>query len=131
MSMQDPIADMLTRIRNAQAAHKEFVIFPSSQMKAAICQVLREEGYLASCDTEEQDGKQSLKVHLRYHEGSPVIQHLQRSSRPGLRNYEKCEKLPRVRNGLGVSVISTSQGVMSDHAARAFGLGGEVLCTVF
>ncbi len=131
MSMQDPIADMLTRIRNAQAVQRQFVVFPLSRLKAAICEVLRKEGYLASCETGEEDGKPSLKVRLRYHEDSPVIFHLQRASRPGLRSYAGCESLPRVRGGLGISVISTSKGVMSDREARAAGLGGEVLCTVF
>ena len=131
MSMQDSIADMLTRIRNAQAAHKEQVSLPASKMKIAVCEVLREEGYLGSCEVAEKDGLRVMNIQLRYHDGRPVILHLRRISRPGLRSYTRCEKLPRVQGGLGISVISTSKGVMSDRAARSAHLGGEVLCTVF
>lgn len=131
MSMQDPIADMLTRIRNAQMAGKAEVVIPASKLKSAISKVLQDEGYIAGYRTEEVDGKPGLIVDLKYYQGKPVIVELDRVSRPGLRAYAGKEELPKVRGGLGVAIVSTSQGVMTDRAARAAGVGGEVLCTVF
>lgn len=130
MTMQDPIADMLTRIRNAQAAHHPVVSIPSSKLKVAICQVLEREGYIDGFQVEES-AKPTLNVSLRYHRGRPVIEEIKRVSRPGLRTYRDTGGLPRVRGGFGVSIVSTSKGVMTDREARARGVGGEVLCTVF
>jgi len=130
MTMQDPIADMLTRIRNAQAAHHPAVRIPSSKLKVAICEVLEQEGYIDGYQVEE-GGKPTLNVTLRYHRGRPVIEEIQRVSRPGLRTYKGTGALPRVRGGFGVSIVSTNKGVMTDRDARAQGVGGEVLCTVF
>ncbi len=131
MSMQDPIADMLTRIRNGQAASKAKVSIPSSRLKRAIAQVLKDEGYIHDFSVDEGDGKPSLNVVLRYYQGEPVIRELKRVSRPGLRVYESRDTLPKVKGGLGVAVVSTSKGVMSDRAARSAGHGGEVLCFVY
>lgn len=131
MSMQDPIADMLTRIRNAQMAGKADVRIPASKLKSAISKVLQEEGFIAGYRTEEVDGKPMLVVDLKYYQGKPVIVEIDRVSRPGLRAYAGKEELPKVRGGLGVAIVSTSRGVMTDRAARAAGVGGEVLCTVF
>lgn len=131
MSMQDPIADMLTRIRNAQMAGKGSVNIPASKLKTAISKVLQEEGYVEGFRTEELDGKPTLVVELKYYQGKPVILEIDRVSRPGLRAYAGKEELPKVRGGLGVAIVSTSKGVMTDRAARAAGVGGEVLCTVF
>lgn len=131
MSMQDPIADMLTRIRNAQMAGKAEVMIPASKLKSAISNVLQTEGYVAGYRTEEVDGKPTLIVNLKYYQGKPVIVEIDRVSRPGLRAYAGKEELPKVRGGLGVAIVSTSKGVMTDRAARAAGVGGEVLCTVF
>jgi small subunit ribosomal protein S8 len=128
--MTDPIADMLTRIRNGQAAAKLAVSMPASHLKCAIAQVLKDEGFITDFATAEVDGKAVLTVTLKYHEGRPVIDMIQRSSRPGLRVYRGKDELPRVQNGLGVAIISTSRGVMSDRQARAAGEGGEVLCVV-
>ena len=130
MSMQDPIADLLTRIRNAQSANHPDVSIPSSKMKVAICKVLKDEGYIESYTT-EGDAKAVLNVTLRYHNGRPVIEEIARVSRPGLRIYKACEDLPRVRGGLGVAIVSTNKGLLTDRAARAAGVGGEVVCTVF
>lgn len=130
MSMTDPIADMLTRIRNAQAASKVQVSMPASKLKAAIAQVLREEGYIKDFAVSENDGKSELVVTLKYYQDRPVIETLQRVSRPGLRVFRGKDELPRVQGGMGVAIISTSRGVMSDRAARAAGHGGEVLCVV-
>lgn len=130
MSMQDPLADMLTRIRNAQMAEKTVVTMPSSKLKVAVAEVLKAEGYIAGYQASEE-GKPQLSIELKYFEGRPVIEELKRSSRPGLRQYKSAEELPKVRGGLGVSIISTNKGVMTDRAARAAGVGGEVLCTVF
>lgn len=129
MSMTDPVADMLTRIRNAQHAHKKTVSMPSSKMKKAIAEVLKMEGYIDSY-TVSEDKKPVLTLQLRYYHGKPVIDRLERISRPGLRVYKKCDELPKVLNGLGVAIISTSNGVMSDRAARAANQGGEVVCIV-
>ena len=131
MSMQDPIADMLTRIRNAQARAKATVTMPSSTQKIAIARVLRDEGYVAGYKVAAEDGKPVLEVTLKYHEGRPVIAEIDRVSRSGLRRYAGKGELPRVRGGLGIAIVSTSKGVMSDRAARAAGIGGEILCTVF
>ncbi|PID55011.1 MAG: 30S ribosomal protein S8 [Gammaproteobacteria bacterium] len=131
MSMQDPISDMLTRIRNAQMAGKTDVDVPASKLKASVAAVLLEEGYIASFEKVEVDGKSVLRVALKYYEGKPVIAEIDRVSRPGLRSYASKDELPSVRGGLGVAIVSTSKGVMSDRAARAQGIGGEVLCTVF
>jgi len=132
MSMQDPIADMLTRIRNAQRAGKSEVSMDSSRLKVAIIKVLQEEGYVGEHTTEELGtGHSLLRLRLRYVDDQPVIQELKRFSSPGLRRYAGSGELPRIRNGLGIAVISTSRGVMSDRAARTAGLGGEILCTVF
>jgi small subunit ribosomal protein S8 len=129
--MQDPLADMLTRIRNAQMAGKTAVEIPASKLKRAVCSVLQEEGYIAGVRDVERDGKSLLLVELKYFEGKPVIAELDRVSRPGLRRYAGKDGLPTVRGGLGVAIVSTSRGVMTDRAARAAGVGGEVLCTVF
>jgi small subunit ribosomal protein S8 len=130
MSMQDPISDMLTRIRNGQMAQKVSVLIPSSKIKVSIAKVLKEEGYITDYSV-SSDAKPELEVELKYFEGRPVIEEIDRSSRPGLRNYAGNAELPSVRGGLGVAIISTSKGVMTDRAARAQGVGGEVLCTVF
>ena len=130
MSMQDPISDMLTRIRNGQMAGKVRVTMPTSRQKVAIANVLRDEGYVRDVLTEEVEGRPMLTVVLKYHEGKPVIDRLQRVSRPGLRIYKGKGELPRVLDGLGVAIISTSRGLMTDRAARAAGYGGEVLCYV-
>ncbi len=128
--MTDPIADMLTRIRNGQRAGKVSVSMPSSKLKQSIANVLKEEGYIADFSEQDEDGKPSLNVSLKYYEGQPVIDTLKRVSRPGLRIYKAKDELPKVMGGLGVAIVSTSKGVMSDRAARAAGEGGEVLCYV-
>ncbi len=130
MSMQDPIADMLTRIRNGQMAAKHAVTMPSSKVKAAIAEVLTAEGYIKGFSVSE-GAKPDLTVELKYFEGKPVIEEIDRFSRPGLRRYSESDSLPQVRGGLGIAVVSTSKGVMTDRAARAANVGGEVLCTVF
>lgn len=130
MSMQDPIADMLTRIRNAQMVGKETVTMPSSTLKVSVARVLKEEGYVTNYAS-NNESKPELTIELKYFEGKPVIELLERSSRPGLRNYANKDELPSVRGGLGVAIVTTSRGVMTDRAARAAGVGGEVLCTVF
>jgi len=128
--MQDPIADMLTRIRNAQMVGKTTVTMPSSKLKRAIASVLKEEGYIADFSVTD-DQKTELNLELRYFEGKPVIAELDRVSRPGLRAYCGKGELPSVRGGLGIAIVSTSKGVMTDRAARAAGVGGEIICTVF
>lgn len=131
MSMQDPIADMLTRIRNAQMANLTEVVMPYSKLKLSIAKVLADEGYVRSFEqTTTKDEKPALRIELKYHLGQPVIETLKRISRPGLRIYKSCSDLPRVMGGLGIAVISTSKGVMTDRAARAAGEGGEILCVV-
>ena len=130
MSMQDPLADMLTRIRNAQMAEKTVVSMPSSKLKAAVAKVLKDEGYIADFQI-SSEVKPQLSIEQKYFEGKPVIEEVKRISRPGLRQYKSVEQLPKVRGGLGVSIVSTNKGVMTDRAARAAGVGGEVLCTVF
>ncbi|MDB6060003.1 MAG: ribosomal protein [Verrucomicrobiaceae bacterium] len=131
MSMQDPVADMLTRIRNAQLAGKPAVAMPSSKLKVALGNVLLSEGYIAAQRVESVDGKSTLHLDLKYFQGKPVIAEIDRVSSPGLRAYKGKGDLPRVRNGLGIAIVSTSKGVMTDRAARQAGVGGEVLCTVF
>ena len=131
MSMQDPIADMLSRIRNAQARAKPAVMMPSSTKKVAIARVLRDEGYVGDFKVTEQGGKPTLEIALKYFEGKPVIAEIDRISRSGLRRYAGKGELPKVRSGLGIAIISTSRGVMTDRAARDAGIGGEILCTVF
>lgn len=130
MSMTDPIADLLTRIRNGQKARKVEVTMPGSRVKEAIVKVLRDEGYIEDFATESADNKSTLTVRLKYHEGRGAIESLQRVSRPGLRSYKAADELPRVLGGLGVAIVSTSSGVVSDKEARANGQGGEVLCVV-
>ena len=130
MSMTDPIADMLTRIRNGQKARMRTVSMPASKMKLAVANVLVEEGYLDDVSVEEDGVKRSMTVTLRYHEGEPVIEHIARASRPGLRRYAGVDEIPKVQGGLGVAVVSTSRGVMSDRQARRQGHGGEVICLV-
>jgi small subunit ribosomal protein S8 len=129
--MQDPLSDMLTRIRNAQMAGKTGVEMPGSKLKAAVAKVLKEEGYIADFKASSETGKPRLAIELKYYEGKPVIAEIDRVSRPGLRRYTGKDGLPSVRNGLGVAIISTSKGVMTERAARAAGVGGELLCTVF
>ena len=128
--MTDPIADMLTRIRNGQRAGKVSVSMPCSKLKQAIAQVLKDEGYITEFQIEDEGGKQVMTVELKYYEGRPVIEKLSRVSRPGLRIYKANDELPKVQGGLGIAIVSTSKGVMSDRAARAAGEGGEVLCYV-
>ena len=130
MSMTDPVADMLTRIRNAQMAEKTSVIMPSSKIKVAIAAVLRDEGYIDDFAVRQNDGKPQLDVSLKYYAGRPVIERIERISKPGLRVYKGCGDLPTVMYGLGVAIVSTPKGVMTDRKARASNVGGEVLCIV-
>jgi small subunit ribosomal protein S8 len=130
MSMTDPIADMLTRIRNAQAVRKTVVAMPASKVKKAIAQVLKDEGYIDGFAVREAEGKPELEISLKYYAGAPVIERIERVSRPGLRIYKGRDDIPKVMNGLGVAIVSTSHGVMTDRKARATGVGGEVLCIV-
>jgi small subunit ribosomal protein S8 len=128
--MTDPIADMLTRIRNALAAGKPDVVMPLSKQKLAIAKLLQDEGYITDFASGEQDGKPALTISLKYYEGKPVIEKIKRVSRPGLRIYKGKDELPKVMGGLGVAIVSTSTGLMTDRAARKAGFGGEVLCYV-
>lgn len=130
MSMSDPISDMLTRIRNAQMAEKASVAMPSSKLKVAIAQVLREEGYVEGFNVINDGAKATLEIGLKYYAGRPVIEKLQRISRPGLRIYKGSKDIPKVMNGLGIAIVSTPRGLMTDRKARANGVGGEVLCIV-
>ncbi|WP_417330286.1 30S ribosomal protein S8 [Halomonas cupida] len=130
MSMQDTLADMCTRIRNAQQATKETVTMPSSKIKIEVARVLKEEGFITDFAISES-AKPELTVSLKYFEGKPVIEHLQRVSKPSLRQYKGKDALPKVADGLGIAIVTTSKGVMTDRAARQAGVGGEVLCTVF
>ncbi len=131
MSMQDPIADMLTRIRNAQARAKHDVTMPASKSKLAIAEVLKNEGYISDFRKSEGEGHPQLVIELKYFNGRPVIEQLRRVSRPGLRAYRHSAKLPKIVGGLGVAIVSTSRGLMTDRAARALGIGGEVICSVY
>jgi len=128
--MSDPIADMLTRIRNAQGVQKTAVVMPSSKVKVAIATVLKDEGYIEDFAVSEDAGKAELKIGLKYYAGRPVIERLERVSRPGLRVYKGKNDIPNVMNGLGVAIVSTPRGVMTDRKARATGVGGEVICYV-
>lgn len=130
MSLQDPIADFLTRIRNGQARMQRQVTMPHSKLKEAIAGILQEEGYVSGFRTGDSAGKRVLHIELKYFEGRPVIETLQRASRPSLRKYRSKDDLPRVMNGLGIAIVSTPKGVMTDRAARAQGVGGELLCIV-
>ena len=130
MSMTDPIADMLTRIRNAQMVEKAAVTMPASKLKVSIAEVLKSEGYIDDFAVRENDGKAQLDIALKYYAGRPVIERIERVSRPGLRVYKGKNDLPRVLNGLGVAIVSTPKGVMTDRKARASNVGGEVLCIV-
>jgi small subunit ribosomal protein S8 len=130
MSMSDPVADMLTRIRNAQQSEKQSVAVPTSKLKAAIAKVLKDEGYIEDFAVRNQDGKSNLDISLKYYAGRPVIEKIERVSRPGLRIYKPSKDIPVVMNGLGVAIVSTSKGVMTDRKARGMGVGGEVLCIV-
>ena len=130
MSMSDPVADMLTRIRNAQSTDKPVVIMPASKLKTAIARVLKDEGYIEDFAVRPNEGKPTLEIGLKYYAGRPVIERIERVSRPGLRIYKGARDIPTVMNGLGIAIVSTSQGVMTDRRARAQGVGGEVLCIV-
>ena len=130
MSMSDPIADMLTRIRNAQMVEKTRTVMPSSKLKVAIAQVLQDEGYIESFAVVGEPGKPQLEISLKYYAGKPVIERIERVSRPGLRVYKGRDAIPSVMNGLGVAIVTTPQGVMTDRKARQAGVGGEVLCYV-
>ena len=130
MSMTDPISDMLTRIRNAQAVRKTSVNMPSSKLKTALAQVLKDEGYIDGFALRQSAGKPEIEISLKYYAGRPVIEKIERVSRPGLRIYRGRESIPRVMNGLGIAIVSTSKGLMTDRKARATGIGGEVLCIV-
>ena len=131
MTMQDPLADMLTRIRNAQMAGKAAVTMPSSKLKVAVASVLKEEGYIDDYGVSVEESKVSLSVSLRYHNGSAVIEDIRRVSRPGLRQYKGKDEIPSVRGGLGIHILSTNKGVVSDRVARKNGVGGELICSVF
>lgn len=130
MSMSDPIADMLTRIRNAQSTEKTSVAMPSSKLKVAIAKVLKDEGYIDNFAVNAADSKPTLEISLKYYAGRPVIEKIERVSRPGLRIYKGSQDIPKVMNGLGIAIVSTSKGVMTDKGARSAGVGGEVLCIV-
>ncbi len=130
MSMSDPIADMLTRIRNAQSVNKVSVTMPASKLKGAIAEVLKDEGYIENYSIDANDGKPLLHVELKYYAGRPVIEMIERVSKPGLRVYNGGQNIPKVMNGLGVTIVSTSKGVMTDRKAQAAGVGGELLCVV-
>ena len=130
MPMTDPIADMLTRIRNAQRSEKQSVAMPASKLKSAIAQVLKDEGYIEDFAVRDAEGRPQLEISLKYYAGKPVIEKIERVSRPGLRIYRPKDELPKVMNGLGVAIVSTSRGVMTDRKARGLGVGGEVLCII-
>lgn len=130
MSMSDPIADMLTRIRNGQQARKVSVSMPAAKLKSSIAQVLKDQGYIGEFATSDEPGKPTLTVNLKYFDGKPVIDKVKRISRPGLRQYAASDEIPEVLGGLGISVVSTSHGVMTGKEARAKGYGGEIICTV-
>ena len=130
MSMQDTVADMLTRVRNAQMAKKQTVSMPNSKLKVAIANVLQQEGYISNVEVADAEGKATLTIALKYYEGKPVIETVKRVSRPGLRQYRGKDNLPSVKQGLGIAIVSTSKGIMTDRAARAAGIGGEVIAFV-
>lgn len=128
--MTDPIADLLTRIRNAHHAEKRSLTLPGSKIKSAIAQVLLDEGYIESFSSDDADGKTELTINLKYYQGSPVIEKITRVSKPGLRVYKSANELPSINGGLGIAIVSTSKGIMTDRAARDAGVGGEVLCSI-
>jgi small subunit ribosomal protein S8 len=128
--MSDPISDMLTRIRNAQLSEKQSVAMPASKVKSSIAQVLKDEGYIDDYAVRDQEGKRELEINLKYYAGRPVIEKIERVSRPGLRIYKASRDIPNVMNGLGIAIVSTPKGVMTDRRARGLGVGGEVLCIV-
>lgn len=128
--MTDPIADLLTRIRNAHHAEKVSLTMPGSKIKSAIAQVLMDEGFIAGFESSDVEGKTQLTITLKYHQGAPVIENIKRVSKPGLRVYKSADELPSVNGGLGIAIVSTSKGIMTDRAARSAGVGGEVLCSV-
>jgi small subunit ribosomal protein S8 len=130
MTIQDPISDMLTRIRNGQQAKLQEVVMPASKMKEAIAKLLKEEGYITDYLVEAQDHKKQLKIMLKYHQGKPVISSIRRVSKSGLRVYKRCDELPQVLGGLGIAIVSTPKGIMTDHAARASKHGGEIICYI-
>src|SRR5918912_1259174 len=130
MSMSDPISDMLTRIRNAQQSEKQSVAMPASKLKASIAKVLKDEGYIDDYAVRDSNGKAQLEISLKYYAGRPLIEKIERLSRPGLRIYKPSRDIPQVMNGLGIAIVSTSRGVMTDRMARGLGVGGEVLCFV-
>jgi len=130
MSLQDPIADMLTRIRNGQARSKREVVMPSSKLKVAVASTLKDEGYVIDYKVNEENKKKTLTIELKYYEGKPVIETLQRYSKPSLRRYRSKSEMPRVLGGLGIAIVSTPNGVMTDESAKKQGVGGEVLCIV-
>ena len=130
MSLQDPVSDMLCQIRNGQARARAQVTMPSSSLKAAIAGILKDEGYIGGYAITDTDGKKTLSVELKYFEGKPVIERMQRVSKPGRRSFKAKDKLPKILGGLGIAIVSTSRGVMTDKSARAMGIGGEVLCIV-
>ena len=131
MNINDPLGDMLTRIRNAQMRGRSTVVTPASKLRARVLDVLMDEGYIRGFTEIEKDGFKELEIELKYYEGSPVIQEVARVSKPGRRVYSSAQDIPLIRNGLGISILSTSRGVMSDHAARTANVGGEILCRVF
>lgn len=131
MSLQDPIADLLTRIRNAQRAHKPAVVVSASKIKTGILQVLKEEGYISDFDVVENGAKKDIVIGLKYYQGKPVIEHIRRVSKPSCQHYSPCADLPRVLGGMGIAVLTTSQGVMTAEHARKLGIGGEILCEVY
>ncbi len=131
MTMTDPLADMLTRIRNAQQVEKSHISMPGSKLKAAIARILMEEGYIANCEEFQTEGKKFLTLELKYYQGKPVIQSIQRVSRPGFRRYSGADEIPEALNGLGIVILSTSQGVMTGRQARQENVGGELLCTLY
>ncbi len=130
MSMNDPIADMLTRIRNAQAVYKREVVMDSSKAKAAIAETLKQEGYISDFVVTTEGAKSALKLVLKYFDGQPVISRIERVSKPGIKIYRKKDELPKIDNGLGIAIVSTSKGLMSDHKARQLGIGGKIICYV-
>ncbi|MEK6730974.1 MAG: 30S ribosomal protein S8 [Pseudomonadota bacterium] len=130
MSMQDPIADMLTRLRNAQQAGHKTVCMPASAVKASIAKVLKDEGYIIDYSVADKEGKRFLTMELKYFQGKPVVSKITRASTPGLRIYKECSELPNVLGGLGIAIVSTSKGVVTDKTARQLGVGGEIICYV-
>ena len=131
MSMNDPVGDLLTRIRNAQMRNKSKVSSPSSKLRESVLEVLKSEGYIRGYTVTEKEGRSELEIELKYFDGEPVIREIERISKPGRRVYTSVKNLPRINNGLGVAIVSTPKGVMADHAARDANVGGEILCTVF